>query len=167
VGGHCIGVDPYYLAHKASQLGYYPQVILSGRRVNDHIPFFIVEKVIKLMARRGLHIKNAKALILGITFKENCPDIRNSKIADIYRELCEFGLKVDVYDPIAQSDEVQREYGIHLLSELNSDEHYNAIVVAVAHEQFKNIDFKKYKKDNCVLFDVKAFVDRSLADGRL
>ena len=167
VGGHCIGVDPYYLAHKASQLGYDPQVILSGRRVNDHIPFFIVEKVIKLMAQSGLPIKGAKALILGITFKENCPDIRNSKIADIYHELCEFGLNVEVYDPIANADEVRREYGIHLLPKLNPDKHYDTIVVAVAHSQFKSIDFKKYKENNSILFDVKAIVDRDLADGRL
>ncbi|MDF0692500.1 nucleotide sugar dehydrogenase [Aquirufa ecclesiirivi] len=165
VGGHCIGVDPYYLAHKAESLGYHPQVILSGRRVNDNMGMFVANKVVKLMIQKGSVIKGAKALVLGITFKENCPDIRNSKVIDIYKELKQFGLEVDVYDPHADAQEVEKEYGLRITSELGS---YNAIVLAVSHNEFLNLDFQKLKTDDkSVIFDIKSFLNRGLVDSRL
>ncbi|WP_448105346.1 nucleotide sugar dehydrogenase [Pedobacter panaciterrae] len=167
VGGHCIGVDPYYLAHKAEALGYHPQVILSGRRVNDHIGAFIAEKVIKLMIKKDHKIKGSKALILGITFKENCPDVRNTRVVDIYKELVQFGLEVDVYDPWANSDEVKSEYGISILNELTTDTTYDAVVVAVAHKEFLELDYSTIKRNNGIIFDTKACLERSLVDGRL
>jgi UDP-N-acetyl-D-galactosamine dehydrogenase len=166
VGGHCIGVDPYYLAHKAKSLGYHPQVILSGRMVNDNMGMFVASKVIKLMIHKGHKIQGAKALILGITFKEDCPDIRNSRVIDIYHELVQYGVSVDVYDPHAQSEEVKHEYGIDLIPEINA--HYDAIILAVSHAEFKEIDFAKLKNgSNTVIFDTKAFLDRNIIDARL
>jgi UDP-N-acetyl-D-galactosamine dehydrogenase len=165
VGGHCIGVDPYYLAHKAEALGYYPQVILSGRRVNDNMGMFVASKVVKIMIGKGMPIKDAKALILGVTFKENCPDIRNSKVVDIYKELIQFGLNVDVYDPHADSKEVDHEYGIKLCS--NLDNQYQVIILAVAHKEFLSINFEDLKFPNAVLYDTKSFLNRSLVDARL
>lgn len=167
VGGHCIGVDPYYLAHKAEALGYHPQVILSGRRVNDYIGAFIAEKVIKLMIKKDHKIKGSKALILGITFKENCPDVRNTRVIDIYKELAQFGLELDVYDPWANSDEVKSEYGISILNELTPDTTYDAVVVAVAHKEFMELDYSTLKRNNGIIFDTKACLERSLVDGRL
>jgi len=167
VGGHCIGVDPYYLAHKSKALGYDPQVILSGRRVNNSIAAFIANKVLKLMIQKDHKIKHSRALILGFTFKENCPDVRNTKVIDIYKELKEFGLEVDVYDPWANADEVKHEYGLDLLPALNPDATYEAIIVAVEHREFRDIDYKKYKDSGAVIFDVKGFVDRNLVDARL
>ncbi len=165
VGGHCIGVDPYYLAHKAESLGYYPQVILSGRRVNDEMGIFVANKVIKLMIQRGITIKGARALILGVTFKENCPDIRNSKVVDIYNELNQFGLEVDVFDPHADSTEVKKEYDITLSKSLSK---YEAIILAVSHNEFLSIDFGEIKSDNIsIIFDIKSVLDRGLVDGRL
>lgn len=165
VGGHCIGVDPYYLAHKAESLGYHPQVILSGRRVNDNMGMFVANKVIKLLIQKGKVIKNAKALILGITFKEDCPDIRNSKVIDIYNELVQYGLDVDVYDPQADSAEVALEYGINLCKEPGK---YEAIVLAVSHKEHITMDFSKLKKDDqSIIFDIKACLNRKLVDGRL
>ncbi|TBH76188.1 nucleotide sugar dehydrogenase [Aquirufa nivalisilvae] len=165
VGGHCIGVDPYYLAHKAESLGYHPQVILSGRRVNDNMGMFVANKVVKLMIQKGSVIKGAKALVLGITFKENCPDIRNSKVIDIYKELKQFGLEVDVYDPHADAQEVEKEYGLRITSELGS---YNAIVLAVSHNEFLNLDYQMLKADTkSVIFDIKSFLNRGLVDSRL
>lgn len=166
VGGHCIGVDPYYLAHKAESLGYHPQVILSGRRVNDNMGMFVANKVVKLMIGKGHVIKGANALILGITFKENCPDVRNTKVVDIYNELIQFGIKVDVYDPWADANEVKHEYGIQILTEL-TDKKYDSVIVAVAHEEFLKIDFKALQANNTVIFDTKACIDRTLVDGRL
>lgn len=166
VGGHCIGVDPYYLAHKAESLGYHPQVILSGRRVNDHIGMFIANKVVKLMIKKGQKIGGAKALILGITFKENCPDIRNSKVIDIYKELSQFGMQVDVYDPHADPNEVLHEYGVSLISNLKAD--YSAIVLAVAHNEFSGINYDLLKSSSeTIIFDTKAFIDREIVDSRL
>jgi UDP-N-acetyl-D-galactosamine dehydrogenase len=167
VGGHCIGVDPYYLAHKSKALGYDPQVILSGRRVNNSIAGFIANKVLKLMIQKDHKIKHSRALILGFTFKENCPDVRNTKVIDIYKELKEFGLQVDVYDPWANVLEVKREYDLDLLPVLDPSTAYEAIVVAVEHGEFKAIDYKKYRDAGAVIFDVKGFVDRSLVDARL
>lgn len=169
VGGHCISVDPYYLAHKATQLGYHPQVILSGRRVNDLMGQFVADKVVKLMIHRGILIKDAKVLILGITFKENCPDVRNTKVVDIIKELNHFGLIVDIYDPWANADEVKNEYGVEIMNDLsnNSLEDYKAIIVAVSHDEFKNLNFVSFKEKNNVLFDAKACINRELVDGRL
>ncbi|MDR3704676.1 MAG: nucleotide sugar dehydrogenase [Paludibacteraceae bacterium] len=167
VGGHCIGVDPYYLVHKAKALGYHPEVISSGRRVNNSIAEHIANKAVKLMIKKGDVIKGAKALILGITFKENCPDIRNTKVVDIYKELKEFGLQIDVYDPWVDAAEVKKEYGIDIISTVDPNKAYNAIVVAVAHQQFKTFDFAKYKNQGAIIYDAKNIVDRNLVDARL
>lgn len=165
VGGHCIGVDPYYLAHKAESLGYHPQVILSGRRVNDNMGMFVANKVVKLMIEKEVPVKGARALILGVTFKEDCPDIRNSKVIDIYTELKNFGMDVDVYDPHANNQEVIHEYGIQLVNELTV---YDSIVLAVAHRYFLSLDIKQLKKTQAsVIFDIKGFLKRSLIDARL
>jgi len=166
VGGHCIGVDPYYLAHKAQSLGYHPQVILSGRRVNDNMGMFVANKVVKLMINKGHKIQGARALILGITFKEDCPDIRNSRVIDIYQELKQFGLEVEVYDPHADSNMVFEEYQLRLKEKLDS--RYDAIVLAVSHSEFLNIDLADLKENsNTVVFDTKSFLNRDLIDGRL
>jgi UDP-N-acetyl-D-galactosamine dehydrogenase len=166
VGGHCIGVDPYYLAHKAESLGYHPQVILSGRRVNDNMGMFVANKVVKLMINKGHTIKGANVLILGVTFKENCPDVRNTKVIDIYNELTQFELNVDVYDPWADPTEVKHEYDLDLLPKLNGKK-YDAVIVAVAHDKFSKINFEEIQANNTVIFDTKSFLDRSLVDARL
>ena len=166
VGGHCISVDPYYLASKAESLGYVPQVILSGRHVNNSIAPFIANKVLKLMIHKGQTIKGANVLILGITFKENCPDIRNTKVVDIYNELKEFGTNVDIFDPWALADEVKHEYGIEIMSKIDADKKYDAILLTVAHDEYKSFDFEKYYKAGAVVFDAKAVVDRRGEDGR-
>lgn len=166
VGGHCIGVDPYYLAHKAQTLGYHPQVILSGRRVNDNMGAFVADKVVKLMIQKDHKIKGAKALIMGITFKENCPDIRNTRVVDIYHELKGFGVEVDIYDPWADKEEVKYEYNLDIHNEIDNLEGYNAIIVATAHKEFLNFDFEQLQK-NTIVFDTKACLNRKLVDGRL
>ena len=167
VGGHCISVDPYYLASKAESLGYVPRVILSGRRVNNEIAPFIAAKVVKLMIGKEHLIKGARVLILGITFKENCPDIRNSKVIDIYHELKEFGVEVDIWDPWASPEEVAAEYGATLLPAYDDRVRYEALVLAVAHDQFRDFDFESYHTGGAVVFDAKAMVDRRWVDGRL
>lgn len=167
VGGHCISVDPYYLASKAESLGYVPQVILSGRHVNNSIAPFIANKVLKLMIHKTHTIKGANVLILGVTFKENCPDIRNTKVVDIYTELCEFGLNVDIYDPWASAEEVKHEYNVDIISVLNEEKKYQAVLLAVSHDEFKEFDFAKYYNAGAVVFDAKAVVDRRWVDGRL
>ncbi len=167
VGGHCISVDPYYLAHKANALGYNPQVILSGRRVNNSIAQFIAQKTLKLMIQADHKIKGANILVLGITFKENCPDMRNTKVIDIIKELNDFGVSVDVYDPWASKDEVKAEFVIDLLPKINPQKNYQAAIAAVPHKEFYEFDFKKYKDAGAVIFDVKAFVDRKYVDARL
>ena len=167
VGGHCIGVDPYYLAHKAQALGYHPQVILSGRRVNDNMGPFVADKVVKLMIQKDHKIKGSRALIMGVTFKENCPDVRNTRVVDIFHELVSFGLDVDIYDPWADANEVKHEYGLNILNELDESIVYDAVIVAVAHNEFLKFDYKKIKRNNGVIFDTKACLDRSLVDGRL
>ncbi len=167
VGGHCISVDPYYLARKAESLGYVPQVILSGRHVNNSIAPFIANKVLKLMIQKIHSIKGSNVLILGVTFKENCPDIRNTKVVDIYRELCEFGLNVDIYDPWASQEEVKHEYGIDILNKFDPSKKYEAILLAVAHTEFESINFEEYYKAGTVVFDAKAVIDRRWVDGRL
>ena len=167
VGGHCIGVDPYYLAYKAEQAGYHPAVILSGRRVNDGMGAFVANKLIKLLIAKGIQIKNARILILGITFKENCPDVRNTKIVDIRSELLEFGCQVDVYDPWASETEVLHEFNIPLLQNLTPDNlnHYQAVVLGVAHEEFLSFPLKN--NDLQVIYDVKGILPASIADARL
>ena len=167
VGGHCIGVDPYYLSYKAESMGYYPQVILSGRRVNDNVPSFIVNKVIRLMIHRSLIIKDSNALILGVTFKENCPDIRNSKVVNIYNELMEYGFNITVYDPNANANEVKLEYGINLADEFNKIK-YDVIILAVSHDEFLNIDYTTLKRNkNSIVFDTKSCLPKEMVDCRL
>ena len=166
VGGHCIGVDPYYLAHKAESLGYYPQVILSGRRVNDFMGSFVSSKAIKLMIKKGIQIGSSKALILGLTFKENCPDIRNSKVIDIYKELVQFGLSIDVYDPVVDSNLVKQEYGIDCIDSIYTNQ-YDLIIIAVTHTQFFTLDYKKLTKNKSVIFDLKGMLNKNQTDARL
>ena len=166
VGGHCISVDPYYLAYKAENLGYHPEVILSGRRVNDNMSSFVANKMIKMLIKSGKQIMGSKILILGITFKENCPDIRNSKVADVHNELKEFGLEVDVYDYEADPAEVKDEYGIHLIDQIK--EKYDGILLAVSHDKFSMINIESLKKDvNTVVYDLKGFLPRNLVNSRL
>ena len=165
VGGHCIGVDPYYLTHKAEGLGYIPQIILAGRRLNDSMGPYVAGQVIKLLIKKGCNIAGARVLVLGITFKENCPDIRNSKVADVIRELKDFGCIVDVYDPYADPEEVMEEYGIQIISSENGLGNYNAIVAAVAHQRFKEMSFDILMDKDCVMYDVKNILP--MADGAL
>jgi len=166
VGGHCIGVDPYYLAHKSNLLGYTPQVILSGRRVNENMGVFVASKVVKMLIAKDAPVKGGKALILGFAFKENCPDIRNTRVIDIYAELQQYGIDVHVYDPWANADEVEQEYGIKLERTLAAWD-YQAIVIAVAHDEFLTIDYQLYKDEGAIVFDTKSCIDRKFADARL
>lgn len=164
VGGHCIGVDPFYLAQKAQQYGYYPEIILSGRRLNDSMGHHIASEVVKLMIDKELKVKRASVLILGITFKENCPDIRNTKVIDLYLALESFGLQADVYDPWAKKEEVKEVYDIDLIDEVYIKK-YDVIVLAVAHKEFKNIDIVQLKNKEAVVYDIKNFLaikDKSL-----
>ncbi len=165
VGGHCIGVDPYYLAYKAEEIGFVTQVIMSGRRINDNMGPFIANKVVKMMIRNNHKIRGARALVLGITFKENCPDIRNSRAIDVVNELKDFGVKVDVYDPWADNAEVKEEYGFELVPNLT--EKYDAVILAVAHKEFLEMDLSTVKKDNSVLFDVKSILPKESVSARL
>jgi len=165
VGGHCIGVDPYYLTFKAESLGYHPQVILSGRRVNNNMGLFIANKVVKMLIQNSLIVKESKILLLGITFKENCPDIRNSKVIDIYTELIQFGLNVDVYDPHADKKEVFSKYGIIMTDKLKI---YDGIILAVSHLEFLELDYKSLKKQKeSIIFDIKSVLDRNIVTARL
>ena len=169
VGGHCIGVDPYYLLHKSQCLGYNPQVILSGRTVNNEMGRFVASKTVKLMIRHGIKIVGSKVLVLGFTFKENCPDTRNTKVVDIIDELKDFGVDVDVYDPYALRDEVKEEYGVELLDQMSDIDikKYDGIILAVAHDEFKQLDFGFVRNQPTVLFDVKGILDKFLVHGRL
>jgi UDP-N-acetyl-D-glucosamine/UDP-N-acetyl-D-galactosamine dehydrogenase len=166
VGGHCIGVDPYYLTHKAQEVGYNPEIILAGRRLNDNMGIYVANQVIKLMIKKGHKIEGSKVLVLGITFKENCPDIRNSRVIDVIRELQDFGCSVDVSDYWADAEEVKHEYNLEPIrhSELGSESlaDYDAVVLAVAHNDYKQLQFKKQGQ---VVFDIKSVLDN--ADGRL
>tara|TARA_Y100001954_G_scaffold238431_1_gene305981 strand:+ start:1406 stop:2707 length:1302 start_codon:yes stop_codon:yes gene_type:complete len=166
VGGHCIGVDPYYLTYKSESLGYHPAVVSSGRKVNDQMGIFVASKLIKLMIQKGIRIKDSNILILGITFKENCPDLRNTKVVDVYNELKTYNTNVDIFDPWANKEEVQEELGISLIENWEQ-KHYEAIVLAVAHNEFKNIPFSKLSSDCTVIYDTKSFIKRNLVDGRL
>ena len=166
VGGHCISVDPYYLAYKAENLGYHPEVILSGRRVNDNMSTFVTNKMIKMLIKAGKQIIDSKILILGITFKENCPDIRNSKVADVYNELQEFGLDVDIYDYEADPSQVKLEFGINLVKEIK--EKYDGILLAVSHNKFSKINIENLKKNpKSVVYDLKGFLPRDIVTSRL
>jgi UDP-N-acetyl-D-glucosamine/UDP-N-acetyl-D-galactosamine dehydrogenase len=167
VGGHCIGVDPYYLTHKAQEVGYNPEIILAGRRLNDNMGIYAANRTIKLMIHKGHTIAGSKILVLGITFKENCPDIRNSRVIDVIAELQDFGCQVDVYDPWANPAEVKHEYGVEMLASLEKSGAYDAIVFAVSHNEFRDMSFEKLSKPNTVLFDIKGVVDKSIVDGRL
>lgn len=166
VGGHCIGVDPYYLAYKAEMLGYEPNVILSGRKVNNYIPLFIANKVVKLMTSKKIIINKSKVLILGFSFKENCPDFRNTKIIDIYTELISFGIIVDIYDPLVDFTAVKKNFDLDLIENIHATQ-YDAIILAVKHDIFKSINFSLLKSKCAVLFDTKSFISRDLVDGRL
>ncbi|WP_392419942.1 nucleotide sugar dehydrogenase [Capnocytophaga canis] len=167
VGGHCISVDPYYLAHKAVELGYHPNVILSGRRVNDSIAEFVASKVVKLMVKKNIPVRGSKAAIFGITFKENCPDTRNTKVVDVYKELKEYGVEVDIYDPWANPEEVKNEYGVTVLPQVIQNKTYDVVIIAVAHKEFLELDLNAIKNESAVIFDLKACVDRELVDARL
>ena len=166
VGGHCISVDPYYLAHKAESLGYHPAVILSGRRVNDQMGIFVASKVVKLMIKNRIQIKGSKILILGITFKENCPDVRNTKVVDIRKELITYNTNVDVYDPVANKSDVENEFNIKLIPSVNLSS-YQAIILSVAHNEFKEIDFEGLKEKNIVIYDTKGVISKECVHGRL
>ena len=169
VGGHCIGVDPYYLTHKAQALGYLPEVILAGRRINDGMGKYVAAEIVKLMIKKDRKIKDAKVLQLGVTFKENCPDIRNSKAVDVVNGLQEFGCQVHIFDPWADPDEVQKEYGIssfRSLDELDSDG-YDAVVLAVAHREFAGLDVASLKNGDAPVFDIKGVLPPEIVDGRL
>ena len=166
VGGHCIGVDPYYLVHKAIRLGYHPEVILSGRRVNDNMGMYIANKIVKLLISRNVLISQSRVLVLGFAFKENCNDIRNTKVIDIVEELKGYQINVDVYDPLVNQLEVKEQYKIDLVSRINTE--YEAIVLAVAHQEFKTLDLKSISRNNqTVIYDIKSFLERSLVDERL
>ena len=165
VGGHCIGVDPYYLAQKAQEKGYHPEIILAGRRLNDSMGEYVASQVVKLMIKKGVTINGAKLLMLGITFKENCPDVRNTKIVDVVHALEEYGIQVSIYDPWAKPSDVRHEYQLETTNEIPSAT-FDAIVLGVAHNEFTSIDFSKLKKANGVLFDVKGVL-KEQADGRL
>jgi UDP-N-acetyl-D-galactosamine dehydrogenase len=165
VGGHCIGVDPYYLTHKAEGVGYRPEVILSGRRINDNMGVHIATRVVKLMAQADMPIRGGSVLVLGLTFKENCPDIRNSKVVDVITELKTYGLQIDVYDPHADAKEVAHEYGLPLITAPTKA--YDAIVLAVGHDEFKQLSWSSIRKSNTVVYDVKGILDKSLITARL
>ena len=166
VGGHCIGVDPYYLAQKAQEVGYNPEIILAGRRLNDGMGKHVANETIKLMIRKGLSIKNSKILILGFTFKEDCPDVRNTKVIDIILELETYGVTTIISDPWADPIEVKHEYNVETFQNI-PEEKYDAVVLAVGHSKFKEIDLKKYLKQSSVLFDVKSILNKIEVDGRL
>jgi len=166
VGGHCIGVDPYYLAQKAQEVGYHPEIILAGRRLNDTMGKYVAGEVVKLMVKKDIKVKGAKVLMLGITFKENCPDIRNTKAIDVYKELLTYNTEVDIYDPWAGAEEVRHEYGIEVFNKV-PEQTYDAIILTVAHNEFKTIDVDKLGGGNSVLYDVKGFFEKERVDARL
>ena len=166
VGGHCIGVDPYYLAQCAQSYGYNPEIILAGRRMNDGMGEYVAGQVIKLMLKKGIQVLNSNILILGFTFKENCPDVRNTKVIDIYNALQEYNLNITIYDSWANAQIANREYNIVLKNEL-PDQKYDAVILAVAHKDFTNIGVCSLMKENAVLYDVKGILASHLVDGRL
>lgn len=167
VGGHCIGVDPFYLAQKAKSFGYNPEIILAGRRLNDGMGKYVAIEVIKLMIKKGTLIKGSKVLMLGFTFKENCPDIRNTKAIDIYKELIDYEVEVDIHDPWADPLEVEHEYKIKTLTNFPEENEYDAIILTVAHKEFASINLRRHKEKGTVIYDVKGILDLSVIDGRL
>jgi UDP-N-acetyl-D-galactosamine dehydrogenase len=169
VGGHCIGVDPYYLTHKAQSIGYQPEIILAGRRLNDGMGAYVVHSVVKMMMKRGIASNNSKALVLGLTFKENCPDLRNTRVVDIVAEFEDYGTQVDVYDPWVSREEAEQEYGLSPISEIKEGE-YDAVILAVAHREFLQMGVERIRafcKENGVLFDVKSILPVDAVDARL
>ena len=168
VGGHCIGVDPYYLAQKAQESGYYPEIILAGRRINDSMGSFVASEIVKKMVQKDIPVKGAKALLLGFTFKENCPDVRNTRVIDIYHDLIEFGLDITVYDPWINPHEVEIEYDIVVKNDASVlEEKYSTLILAVSHNAFLEIDIKSLKEEKSVVFDIKGFLPEDLTDARL
>ena len=168
VGGHCIGVDPYYLTHKAQEVGYHPEIILSGRRLNDGMGDYVASEVVKLLIKKEHIISKAKVLVLGITFKENCPDIRNSRVIDLISGLEDFGCLVDVYDPWAEASEVKQAYGVELIEGIDNAPKYDAVVLAVSHQQFKELDLAKFSAGNkTVIYDIKYCLPKDMVDARL
>ena len=166
VGGHCIGVDPYYLAQKAQEVGYHPEIILAGRRLNDTMGKYVAGEIVKLMVKKEIKIKGSDVLMLGITFKENCPDIRNTKAIDVYTELNTYDINVEVYDPWASNTEVKHEYDIELQQDINAKK-YDAIILTVAHNEYLELDLNSLRKQNAIIYDVKAILDKQTVDGRL
>jgi UDP-N-acetyl-D-galactosamine dehydrogenase len=169
VGGHCIGVDPYYLTHKAQEVGHTPEVILAGRRINDHMGQYVVSQVVKLMLKRRIHVEDANVLIMGLTFKENCPDIRNTRVVDIAHEFKDYGANIDIYDPWVNATEAEHEYGLHPVKEPAVGK-YDAIVLAVAHQQFVEMGvsaIRKLGRRECVIYDIKSILGAQEVDGRL
>ena len=167
VGGHCIGVDPYYLAQKAQEAGYHPEIILAGRRLNDGMGAYIAHEIVKLMIRNNVPIKHADILILGITFKENCPDVRNTKVIDIINELSSYNTNITIYDPWAKPEEVAHEYSVNTVTTLPEGKKYNAVVLAVAHKEFVDRDWNDVIKDNGIVYDVKGCLDKTKVNARL
>ncbi len=169
VGGHCIGVDPYYLAQKAQELGYNPEIILAGRRLNDGMGAYVADEVVKMMVRKGTYVKEANVLILGITFKENCPDVRNTKVIDIIKELESYHTNITILDPWAEPEEVKNEYGIDTIQEIETikNQKFDAIILAVSHNEFADLDLSKIKTENGIIFDVKGFYPKEITDARL
>jgi UDP-N-acetyl-D-galactosamine dehydrogenase len=165
VGGHCIGVDPYYLAQKAQEVGYHPEIILAGRRLNDSMGKYVATEVVKLMMRKDLKVLDSKVLLLGFTFKENCPDVRNTRVIDIYNELVNFDMKVDIYDPWVDLNEVKREYGIEIVNNLPACQ-YTAVILAVAHTEFLALDVRALAP-NGIVYDVKGILPKDIIDSRL
>jgi UDP-N-acetyl-D-galactosamine dehydrogenase len=166
VGGHCIGVDPYYLAQRAQEFGYHPEIILAGRRLNDSMGGYVAQEVIKLMVQKDIKIKNAKILVLGITFKENCPDVRNTRAVDVIKNLTSFGTQVSIYDPWASPEEVAHEYQLQTSKSL-PNEKFDAVVLTVAHKEFLGLDLKSFLTANGILYDVKGILARNQVHGRL
>lgn len=166
VGGHCISVDPYYLAQKAQEVGYHPEIILAGRRVNDSMGKYVATEVVKLMMRKDLKVIDSKVLILGFTFKEDCPDVRNTRVIDIYHELRNFDIQVDIYDPLANNNDVAEEYNVNIISKLHHSE-YSAVILAVAHKKFQSINISELVTERGVIFDVKGVLPKEIIDARL
>lgn len=166
VGGHCIGVDPYYLAQAAQRLGYNPEIILSGRRINDGMGEYVADQVVKLMLKKGIQVLGSNVLVLGFTFKENCPDVRNTKVIDIIKTLEEYNANVTIYDPWANPAIAKHEYGVVLQNEL-PEQHYDAVILAVAHNEFKNLDIAHISNGNSVVYDVKGILSEEVIDGKL
>ena len=167
VGGHCISVDPYYLIQKAQVYGVWPRIMMTSRRLNDTMGEYVAEQVIKLMNKRGVLVKDAKILLLGVTFKENCPDIRNTKVVDIYNALREYSGNITVFDPWANADHVMEEYKVPVVNELSKDERYDVVILAVAHKEFLDLDIKSLLNENGLVYDVKGILPRDIIDGRL